>query len=118
MQNTNDINRPAGIVIEQGFTVQAARLSGSDSIRVDGTVIGNVNLAGSLHLSGTGTIEGDVQVLSAIISGRVTGTIVCKDTLHMSSTAVIMGDVITNRVIVDKGAALRGRCKTLAGNAG
>ena len=104
-----------GTVIGAGFTIHAARLSGVNqgSMRVDGNVIGNIEINGVLNLSDTGFIDGDVVADSARIAGRVLGNIQCKTALHLASTAEVMGDVLTGTLIVDDGVVFHGLCQTL-----
>jgi len=106
---------PTGTVIGAGFTIHAARLSGADngSMRVDGNVIGNIEINGVLNLSDTGFIDGDVIVDSARIAGRVLGNIQCTSALHLTGTAEVMGDILTGTLIVDDGVVFHGLCQTL-----
>jgi len=106
---------PTSTVIGAGFTIHAARLSGADNelMRVDGNVIGNIEINGVLNLSETGFVDGDVVADSARIAGRVLGNIHCKTTLHLASTAEVMGDVLTGTLIIDDGVVFHGLCQTL-----
>ena len=106
---------PTGTVIGAGFTIHAARLSGADngSMRVDGNVIGNIEINGVLNLSDTGFIDGDVIADSARIAGRVLGNIQCTSALHLTGTAEVTGDILTGTLIVDDGVVFHGLCQTL-----
>ena len=106
---------PTGTVIGAGFTIHAARLSGDDSgsMRVDGNVIGNIEINGVLNLGETGFVDGDVVADSARIAGRVLGNIHCKSALHLASTAEVMGDVLTGTLIIDDGVVFHGLCQTI-----
>jgi len=81
-------------------------------MRVDGNVIGNIDISGVLNLSDTGFVDGDVYVGSARIAGRVLGNIQCKTALHLTSTAEVMGDILTGSIIIDDGVVLHGFCQT------
>jgi len=106
---------PTGTVIGAGFTIRAAKLDGTDngSMRVDGNVIGNIEINGVLNLSDTGFVDGDVVADSARIAGRVMGNIQCKTVLHLTGSAEVMGDVLTGTLIVDDGVVFHGLCQTL-----
>ena len=106
---------PTGTVIGVGFTFHAARISGADaeSMRVDGNVIGNIELNGVLNLSDTGFIDGDVVADSARIAGKVLGNISCKSALHLAKTAEVMGDILAGTLIIDDGVVFHGLCQTL-----
>ena len=107
-----DFTKLTGTVIGKGVTIHAAQITGSDSIRVEGTVYGTIDLEGTLHLSDNAYVEGDVRVTSALIAGQVKGNVVCRSTLHMASTSIIKGDITTAAFIVDEGAVLNGICRT------
>ena len=109
------LDMPTGTVIGAGFTIHAARLSGADSgsMRIDGNVIGNIEINGVLNLGETGFVDGDVVADSARVAGRVLGNVHCKTVLHLASTAEVMGDVLTGTLIVDDGVVFHGLCQTL-----
>jgi len=114
-RTTDRFDLPTSTVIGLGFTIQAARLSGDDSgsMRVDGNVIGNIEINGVLNLSDTGFIDGDVTADSARIAGRVLGNIQCKAALHLASTAEVMGDILAGTLIIDDGVVFHGLCQTV-----
>ena len=96
-------------VIGKGITIEAARLSGKESVRIDGTFFGDVNLEGSLILGEGGVIEGRTHANYAVIAGSVRGDISCETVLHVAPTARIDGDIKTNSIIVDEGGQINGR---------
>ena len=111
----NDIfNTPASTIIGSGFTFNSAKITGvnQESIRVDGTIIGEIEIDGALNLGPKGFIEGNIKAHSVRIAGRVKGNIFCHHTTHLASTAEVLGDILTSSLIVDNGAALHGRCQT------
>ena len=108
------LDMPTGTVIGAGFTMHAARLTGDDngSLRIDGNVIGNIEINGVLNLGETGFIDGDITADSARVAGRVMGNIQCKAALHLTGNAEIMGDIMTGTLIVDDGVVFHGLCQT------
>jgi cytoskeletal protein CcmA (bactofilin family) len=108
----DELTKPTQTVIGQGFTIQAVKLTGTDPIRVDGVILGNVELNSPLHLSETGVVEGDILATTARIAGQVMGNINCQTLLHLASTAVITGDIVADTIVVDQGAVLHGLCNT------
>lgn len=98
-----------GTVIGKGITLEAALLTGKESVRIDGIFVGDVELDGSLILGETGSIEGRIRAKYIIVAGLVRGNIECDGVLHVSSTARVNGDITTNSIIVDEGGQLNGR---------
>ena len=96
-------------VIGKGITLEAALLTGRESVRIDGIFLGDVNLEGSLILGETGTIEGTVRGKYIIVAGQIRGNIECEGVLHISPTARVNGDIKANSIIVDEGGQLSGR---------
>ena len=114
LRSQDEFTKPTGTVIGRGFTIHAAHFTCSDdeSMRIDGTVIGNIEIDGVLNLSETGRIDGNVSCGSTRIAGRVKGGINCRNALHLASTADITGDIYTTTLIIDDGAIFTGRCQT------
>ena len=107
-----DYAKPANTFINQGMTLLAEQMHGSESVRIDGLYMGNVNLEGYLQVGETGRIEGNIQVSYALIAGVIEGDILCRANVHLASTAKVVGDISTGRIIIDEGAVLYGMCKT------
>ena len=110
----DEFTRPTGTVIGNGFTIHAARFTcaDSESMRIDGTVIGNIDIDGVLTLSDTGRIDGNISAGSTRVAGRVFGNIQCRNVLHLAPTADVKGDIVTTTLIIDDGAVLSGICQT------
>lgn len=109
-------NRPSntnmdlpGTIISQDVKMEAANMTGKESVRIDGSFNGNIDLDGSLVLSDTGKITGDVKVAYFLVAGRVKGNILCHEELRFTETAVVEGDVIAKTLIIDGGAQLSGK---------
>jgi len=110
----DEFTKPTGTIIGNGFTIHAARFSCADSetMRIDGTVIGNIDIDGVLTLSDTGRVDGNINAASTRVAGRVFGNIACRNILHLASTADVRGDITTTTLIIDDGAVFTGVCQT------
>jgi cytoskeletal protein CcmA (bactofilin family) len=109
-----EFTKPTITVIGNGFTVHAARMicDEPESMRVDGTILGDIEIEGLVNISETGRIDGNISSGSARIAGRVFGNIKCRNTIHFASTADVTGDVTAANLIVDEGAVFTGKCQT------
>ena len=102
------LNAP-NTVIGEGMTLEAVRMTGSESVRVDGVYKGNIEIDGSLVLGDSGSIIGDVDASYFLIAGEMTGNVKCHTQLHFASTARVVGDIEAQSLIVDEGSQVTGR---------
>jgi len=102
------LNAP-NTVIGEGMTIEAIRITGSESVRVDGTYKGNIEIDGSLVLGDSGSIIGDVEASYFLVAGEMTGNVKCNTQLHFASTAKVIGDIEAQSLIVDEGSQVTGR---------
>ncbi|QNN42498.1 bactofilin family protein [Pedobacter roseus] len=94
-------------IIGLGFTI-TGELKGKAVIRIDGTVIGNVNVEGGIVLGEKGMIKGDIQTDSAIIYGRVNGNVKALN-LEIKKTGKVNGDIKTEAIEIEMGAQYNGK---------
>ena len=104
------LNAP-NTVIGEGMSLEAIRMTGAESVRIDGTYKGNLELDGSLVLGDSGNIVGNVEASYFLVAGEITGNIKCHTQLHFASTAKITGDIEAQSLIVDEGSQISGRYK-------
>jgi len=111
----DEFTKPTGTIIGEGFTIKTANFTCDDSetLRIDGTIIGNIDIKGVLNISETGCVEGNVNASFVRVAGTVNGNIFCRNAVHLTSTADVSGDVSTATIIIDDGAAILGSCKTI-----
>lgn len=81
------------------------------NMRIDGRVVGNVKTKSKIVLGQSSKIEGNVLAQNAEVEGELKGNIRITDVLILKPTAVIHGDIVTNKLIVESGAAFNGGCK-------
>lgn len=96
-------------VIGKGVFIEAVKMTGKESVRIDGNFTGLIDIDGSLILSDTSHVTGDVKAKYILAAGNVKGNILCDTVLHMASTAKIIGDVRTQTLIADEGCQVEGR---------
>ena len=113
-RTTDEFTKPTSTIIGRGFTIETARFTceDSESMRVDGTILGDIEVKDVVNVSDTGVVDGNIIAGFVRIAGRVTGNIHCNNALHLTSTANVLGDVNAASLIIDGGAVLLGRCQT------
>ena len=106
---TKAIAEVPNTIIGKGIIIEASRLTGKESLRIDGTLYGDIDIEGSLILGESALIEGNVHANYIIIAGTLRGDISCESVLHLASTANVFGNIKTKTIIVDEGGKLDGR---------
>jgi cytoskeletal protein CcmA (bactofilin family) len=98
-------------VIGKGVTLEAAKLTGQESVRIDGAFKGDIDISGTLVLGEECCVTGDIHARDIIAAGRVNGHMRCDTVLHMAATARITGNVEAESLIVDEGTQIEGTYK-------
>ncbi len=75
-------------------------LDGSDTIHIDGHVIGNITVSNTLVIGKSGVVEGDVQAKHAIINGELQGTIKCEN-LEVMQTGKVSRYIEATHLVLD-----------------
>src|SRR5690349_6740856 len=94
-------------IIGEGY-IFTGELRGSSVIRIEGKIIGNVNVEGGVILGEKGIIEGDINSKSAIVYGTVNGNI--KPThLEIKKSGNVNGEISTDTLEIEIGAQYNGK---------
>lgn len=94
-------------IIGEGY-VLTGELRGTSVIRIEGKVIGNVNVDGGVVLGEKGDVEGDINTSSAIIYGTVNGNVKATQ-LEIKKTGCVNGEITTNSLEIELGAQYNGK---------
>ncbi len=90
-------------------------------LRVDGHIRGHVSAQdssnGTLVLSESGVIEGDINVPHVVVNGTVNGNISSKGHVELQAKAKIQGDIHYKAVEMELGAVLNGGLVSDSGSA-
>src|SRR5688572_18934254 len=78
------------------------------TVRIEGTVEGNVRAGKAVVIGKDGSVEGTIITQDAVISGRLVGTLSAESRLELQSTSRIDGDVYARRMQLEEGAVLNG----------
>lgn len=81
------------------------------SIRVDGTIKGEIKLEGNLYVGEKGKVLGNIKGENIFIAGEVQGNIYADEQLRIASTGKLYGDVNIKTFILDEDAMFEGNCK-------
>lgn len=96
-------------------TVMEGSVKTDESIRLDGTLKGELHASGTLVIGPSGKVEAEfVRVRDAVIGGEVTGKLEADGSVKLEASAVFTGDISARSIVVEEGAIIRGKCS--AGN--
>ena len=79
-------------------------------IRIDGVLKGKLIAKGRLVLGPQGSIEGEVECGSAVISGELKANIQSSELLVLKEQAKLYGDIKTEKLSIEPGAMFSGKC--------
>ena len=75
-------------------------LDGTDTIHIDGKVIGNINVTNTLVIGKSGIVEGDIEAKHVIINGELKGTIKCEN-LEVMKTGEVSRFIEAKHLVLD-----------------
>lgn len=96
-------------LIGTGTTVKGDISSNSD-LRIDGTIVGNINCSSKIIVGASGIVEGDISGNQADVVGKVSGNIRAKDILQLRGDCVVSGDIYAGKLQVEPTATFNGQC--------
>lgn len=90
--------------------VVEGNIKAKETIRVEGCVTGNVETEGTLSISATGKVKGNLKGSGIVIGGVLEGDLVCGGKTEVISTGKVYGNIHTKSLIVDENAVFQGQC--------
>ena len=96
-------------LIGAGTTLKGDISSNSD-LRIDGTVIGNIQSTAKVVIGANGVVEGDITGNQADVIGKVTGNIKAKDLLQLRGDSIVTGNLYAEKLQVEPSATFNGQC--------
>jgi cytoskeletal protein CcmA (bactofilin family) len=95
-------------IISNGVKVEG-KVTSIGSVRIDGTIHGDIDSQGNVTIGELGEVTGKVNGQSITIGGKVQGSINSKEKLILESKANLKGDVYTKILVVEAGARFDGK---------
>lgn len=107
-KDSTDANQASNRILA-GTSIEGEIKSNGD-IRVDGSLMGNINISGKLVVGEKGSVEGDIKCAYATVSGTLKGKIEVSELFSLQASARVNGEVLTNKLSVEPGAEFTGSC--------
>lgn len=103
---------PATTIIGEGIVLKGNLTKGDGTIRIDGTLEGDILVSGHLIIGESGKVHGRVSADALISAGEIIGNIEAKSEAQLTQGSATTGDITTASIIVDQGAVLNGAVRT------
>ena len=97
--------------LARGFEFKGT-LTFEGTVRIDGSVAGEICSSGTIILGEHAAIEGDVSAGTIVSGGKITGNVMATEKVHFLPTAVLRGDVMAPLVQMDEGVSFHGTCES------
>ncbi len=95
-------------IVGSGMTIEGD-CETDGSLRIEGTIRGDVRAGRSVVIGKDGLLEGSIYTQDAVIAGRVLGAVYAESHLELQATSQISGEIQARRMRVEDGAALQGQ---------
>ena len=95
-------------IVGTGMTIEGDSET-DGSLRIEGTIRGNVRAGRSVVIGKDGLLEGSIYTQDAVIAGRVLGAVYAESHLELQATSQVSGEIQARRIHVEDGAALQGQ---------
>jgi cytoskeletal protein CcmA (bactofilin family) len=81
----------------------------SNSLRVDGILIGNVKEAANVIVGETAQVKGNINANYVVIDGTVEGNITAGECIELLTKSKVTGDLTTTILSITEGAVFKGK---------
>jgi cytoskeletal protein CcmA (bactofilin family) len=99
--------------IDQGVSLEGT-LQLTGTFRIDGNVKGNIISEQTVILGEGAKVEGQIEGNRVVIAGRFDGVIFAKGRVEIQVKGVVTGEVHAPCMVIDPGGIFDGRCHMLA----
>lgn len=82
-------------------------------LHINGDFYGNINGCGDLGIGYTGRVKSAIHANNVIVSGLVCGNIIAMGRVGIKSSAIVIGDIQASTLVIEEGAILQSKLKTL-----
>lgn len=100
-----------GTVIDESARIEG-RLEIAESVRIDGKILGTVQLAkeskASVAIAESGVVQGDIHAYRVLVAGQVLGNIHALERVELLPSARVSGDISYGSISIAHGAKVAG----------
>ena len=107
---SNTTNNGSGATLIGAGTTLKGDIKSNNDLRIDGTVIGNINSNAKIIVGTSGVVEGDMMGNQADIVGKVSGNIRAKELLQLRGDSTVTGNIYAGKLQIEPTATFNGQC--------
>ena len=100
-------------IISEGVKIEG-KLNFPGSVKINGDVIGDIKVGGTLTIGRNAKVESNVQTKDAVISGHFKGEMHASGLVEITSTGRFIGNLIQDNAFlaIEKGGLFKGKSIT------
>ena len=95
-------------IIGVGMTIEGDSET-DGSIRIEGTIRGNIRAGKSVVIGKDGLVDGSIFTQDVVIAGRVLGAVHAESRLELQASSEVSGEIQALRMQVEEGAKVQGQ---------
>ena len=107
---TEKTNGGNGTTLISAGTTLKGDISSNADLRIDGTIVGNINCSSKIVIGNSGLVEGDIFGNHADIIGKISGNIRVKELLQLRGDCVVNGNIYAAKLQIEPTATFNGQC--------
>ncbi|MEO5947403.1 MAG: polymer-forming cytoskeletal protein [Chitinophagaceae bacterium] len=107
---SNTTNNGSGATLIGAGTTLKGDIKSDNDLRIDGTVIGNINCNAKVIIGTSGVVEGDIMGNQADIVGKISGNIHAKELLQLRGESSVTGNIYAGKLQIEPTATFNGQC--------
>jgi cytoskeletal protein CcmA (bactofilin family) len=100
---------PSGVSVIATPTRIEGTILGSEEVRIEGQVVGTIDITSRLVVAEGGFVEGKIAARSIIVAGRVIGDLLAAERIELGTTCTIEGKITAPRIQILDGATFNGQ---------
>ena len=96
-------------IISSDTTIEGNIIS-SNSIRLSGSVKGDITSKGLVLVGKGAKVKGNITAESVLVAGSVEGDLNIVNKTNIEPTGEVYGDIVTRRLLIDEESVFSGKC--------
>ncbi|HPO50504.1 MAG TPA: polymer-forming cytoskeletal protein [Spirochaetota bacterium] len=94
-------------------TIFNGNLSFKDSLKINGTFIGNIEALGLLVVGENASVQANIRAKSIVVYGTVKGDVNAEEKVEMLSTGRVYGNIKAKKIKIADGVIFNGKCEII-----